>query len=165
MPLVFVTIWGVSMEYSSGSDTIECSGSGSLSEDSCWSGWSQSPHLFYLIAAPMLLAYAVSSLWMTSSFASWQFSDQLVIFAQYCPHSGVQTAGGQHSQRGPSQVIQQLLIFLLSFLSVYLMSIKTILKFLLQKAVAIIHSFSCQIYFYYIYIFIQFFELCNFSWA
>ena len=28
--------------------------------DSCWTGWSESPHLFYLIAAPMLVAYVVS---------------------------------------------------------------------------------------------------------
>ena len=66
MPSVFVTIWAVTMELSgtvSGSSDSDChvSGSGSLSEDSCWSGWSQSPHLFYLIAAPMLVAYAVNT--------------------------------------------------------------------------------------------------------
>ena len=29
-------------------------------KDSCWSGWSRSPYLFWLIAAPMLAAYMVS---------------------------------------------------------------------------------------------------------
>ena len=64
MPVVFVTIWAVTMETEmaaqagSGSD---CSAQLGISgEDSCWTGWSQSPHLFYLIAAPMLVAYAVS---------------------------------------------------------------------------------------------------------
>ena len=65
MPLVFVSIWAASMELSPTSltstmATSECSTS-RMEEDSCWSGWSQSPHLFYLIAAPMLVAYAVSS--------------------------------------------------------------------------------------------------------
>ena len=65
MPLVFVSIWAVSMELSPVSITStmtssECSPSSMMEEDSCWTGWPQSPHLFYLIAAPMLVAYAVS---------------------------------------------------------------------------------------------------------
>jgi len=69
MPSVFVTIWAITMELSgtvavSGSSDSDCHVSGSLSEDSCWSGWSQSPHLFYLIAAPMLVAYAINLLFL-----------------------------------------------------------------------------------------------------
>ena len=62
MPLVFVSLWAASMEMSPAPrPASECSSSG-MAEDGCWSGWSQSPHLFYLIAAPMLVAYAVSVL-------------------------------------------------------------------------------------------------------
>ena len=66
MPLVFVSIWAASMELSPTSLTStitssECSPSSRMEEGGCWSGWSESPHLFYLIAAPMLVAYAVSS--------------------------------------------------------------------------------------------------------
>ena len=64
MPVVFVGIWAVTMEtemsaQAGPSDCVSQS-PGLSSPDSCWTGWSQSPHLFYLIAAPMLAAYAVS---------------------------------------------------------------------------------------------------------
>ena len=65
MPLVFVSVWAATMEMSAGSVTAggaaDCAAPSSAMETagSCWSGWSQSPHLFYLIAAPMLVAYAV----------------------------------------------------------------------------------------------------------
>ena len=64
MPVVFVSIWAVTMETEMSAQTgpgSDCSSQlGISSQDSCWTGWSQSPHLFYLIAAPMLAAYAVS---------------------------------------------------------------------------------------------------------
>ena len=63
MPVVFVSIWAVTMETEMSAQAgPDCSSQLGLSSspDSCWTGWSQSPHLFYLIAAPMLVAYAVS---------------------------------------------------------------------------------------------------------
>ena len=64
MPVVFVTIWAVTMETEMAAEAgpgSDCSAQlGMSGSDSCWTGWSQSPHLFYLIAAPMLVAYAVS---------------------------------------------------------------------------------------------------------
>ena len=65
MPVVFVSIWAVTMETEmsaqAGPGSSDCSAQLDISSpDSCWTGWSQSPHLFYLIAAPMLVAYAVS---------------------------------------------------------------------------------------------------------
>ena len=104
MPLIFVTIWAVTMELSSSnivSDTSSCSsGSETFSDDSCWSGWSQSPHLFYLIAAPMLIAYAVKYFLLKyyfQSFCSCFFADQLVVLAQHCQNPRLQAAGGQYS--------------------------------------------------------------------
>ena len=63
MPVVFVSIWAVTMETEMKvrSGVTSCLPEMDISSDSsCWTGWSQSPHLFYLIAAPMLVAYAVS---------------------------------------------------------------------------------------------------------
>ena len=61
VPLIFVIIWAVMMETEMTNVKIpDCLVSQSPTPDSCWTGWSESPHLFYLIAAPMLVAYAVS---------------------------------------------------------------------------------------------------------
>ena len=102
MPVVFVSIWAFTMETEMsaqagpGSDCV--SQLGLSSQDSCWTGWSQSPHLFYLIAAPMLVAYAVSlrSLLVEAGFDEI-FPDQSDLHSQHREDPGVQTAGGQHS--------------------------------------------------------------------
>ena len=52
LPLGFVLAWATLME---GGKT----GGPDCSSDSCWPGWSHSPYLFYLVAAPMLIAYGV----------------------------------------------------------------------------------------------------------
>ena len=111
MPLVFVSIWAASMELSPTSTitSSECSPSPRMGEGGCWSGWSQSPHLFYLIAAPMLVAYAVSS-WQdkihehVEIFLRTFLLDQFDIFTQHRENSCFKAPGWQHSQRGPSQV-------------------------------------------------------------
>ena len=98
MPLVFVSIWAASMELSPNSmsstlATSECSTPG-MEEDSCWTGWSQSPHLFYLIAAPMLVAYAVSSEKDKTKYVqNFFFKDQLDIFTQHREDSCFKTPG------------------------------------------------------------------------
>ena len=67
MPVVFVSIWAVTMETemtARSGVSSDCSPELDISSDSCWTGWSQSPHLFYLIAAPMLVAYAINLLFL-----------------------------------------------------------------------------------------------------
>ena len=67
LPIIFVTIWAVMMETEMTThDSLDCLASSLSTPDSCWTGWSDSPYLFYLIAAPMLVAYAVSYLIFTS---------------------------------------------------------------------------------------------------
>ena len=67
LPIIFVTIWAVMMETEMTThDSLDCSASSLSTPDSCWTGWSDSPYLFYLIAAPMLVAYAVSYFIATS---------------------------------------------------------------------------------------------------
>ena len=60
---MLIISWMMAMEM-----MLETNKDCSMGLDSCWTGWPESPHTFYLIVAPMLLVYTV--ILMSSSLSS-----------------------------------------------------------------------------------------------